>query len=56
MGDQDAAFPLTHRRGDGFDHGTPAPDLRTPKAQQARHMYVRDLHIDSIKVQTWDFR
>src|SRR3546814_19192020 len=58
VGDRDAAFPLPHGRGDEFHHGSPTPDPRDPtsKGLRARDIYVRDLHIDSIKVKTRDFR
>ena len=58
IGQRDAAFPLPHGRGDEFHHGSPTPDPRSqpPKVSKTRDMYVRDLHIDSIRVKTRDFR
>jgi len=58
VGDRDAAFPLPHGRGDEFHHGSPTPDPRglAPKGLRTRDIYVRNLHIDSIKVKTRDFR
>ena len=58
VGDRDAAFPLPHGRGDEFHHGSPTPDPRglAPKGPRPRDIYIRDLHIDSIKVKTRDFR
>lgn len=58
VGDRDAAFPLPHGRGDEFHHGSPTPDPRglALKGLRTRDIYVRDLHIDSIKVKTRDFR
>ena len=55
VGDRDATFPLPHGRGDEFHHGSPGIDPRSlpPKP---RDIYVPDLHIDSIKVKTRDFR
>mgnify|MGYP001607078766 FL=1 len=58
VGDRDAAFPLPHGRGDEFHHGSPTPDPRglAPKGLRTRDIYIPDLHIDSIKVKTRDFR
>ncbi|WEF24665.1 OB-fold nucleic acid binding domain-containing protein [Paracoccus sp. S3-43] len=52
------AFPLPHGRGDEFRHGSPAPDPRgiVPEGPRPRDMYVRDLHLDSIKVKGRDYR
>ena len=47
------AFPLPHGRGDEFHNASPAPDPRHPKP---RDMFIRDLHLDTIKVGTRDFR
>ncbi|HWJ75219.1 MAG TPA: error-prone DNA polymerase [Kaistia sp.] len=58
VGDRDAAFPLPHGRGDEFHHGSPTPDPRglAPKGLRARDIYIPDLHIDTIRVKTRDFR
>lgn len=57
IADRTTTFPLPHGRGDEFRHGSPTPDPRdTPKGLRVRDMYVRDLHLDSIKVKTRDFR
>lgn len=56
VGQRDAALPLPHGRGDEFHHGTPAPDPRTPAGMRTRNMYIRDLHLDTIRVRTRDFR
>ncbi|WCM27342.1 error-prone DNA polymerase [Sphingomonas sp. QA11] len=58
VGDRNGAFPLPHGRGDEFHHGSPTPDPRglAPNGLRTRDIYVRDLHIDSIKVKTRDFR
>lgn len=58
VGECDAAFPLRHGRGDEFSRGSPTPDPRglAPAGLRTRDIYIRDLHIDSIKVKTRDFR
>jgi error-prone DNA polymerase len=58
VGDRDDRFPLPHGRGDEFHHGSPGIDPRSlpPKVPKPRDIYVPDLHIDSIKVKTRDFR
>jgi len=58
VGQRDVAFPLPHGRGDEFHHGSPTPDPRgqPQKVSKPRDMYVRDLHIDAIRVKTRDFR
>jgi error-prone DNA polymerase len=58
VGERDDSFPLPHGRGDEFHHGSPGIDPRSlpPKLPKARDIYVPDLHIDSIKVKTRDFR
>jgi error-prone DNA polymerase len=49
------ATPASRCRTDDFHHGSPGIDPRSlpPKP---RDIYVRDLHIDNIKVKTRDFR
>jgi error-prone DNA polymerase len=58
VGDRDNSFPLPHGRGDEFHHGSPGIDPRSlpPNGPKPRDIYVPDLHIDSIKVKTRDFR
>jgi error-prone DNA polymerase len=57
VGERDDGFPLPHGRGDEFHHGIPGIDPRSlPKGPKPRAIYVPDLHIDSIKVKTRDFR
>ena len=58
VGDLEAPFPLPHGRGDEFHRGPGGPDPRdeAPKGLTARDIYIPDLHIDSIKVKTRDFR
>ncbi len=57
VGDRDHRFPLPHGRGDEFHHGG-SPDARglPSKGLRTRDIYIPDLHIDSIKVKTRDFR
>jgi hypothetical protein len=58
VGDRDTGFPLPHGRGDEFHHGSPGIDPRSlpSKGPKPRDIYVPDLHIDTIKVKTRDFR
>lgn len=57
VGERDTSFPLPHGRGDNFHHGSPTPDPRgLPKGLRTRDIYIPDLHIDTIKVKTRDFR
>jgi error-prone DNA polymerase len=49
-------FPLVAGRGDGVRHSGGA-DSRDPKlGRKPRDIYVPDLHIESIRVRTRDFR
>jgi error-prone DNA polymerase len=56
LADRDTEFRLPTGRGDEFAHGG-GPDPRdTPKpVVQARDMFVRDLHIDTLKVKSRNF-
>ncbi|AZO82029.1 MULTISPECIES: error-prone DNA polymerase [unclassified Bosea (in: a-proteobacteria)] len=58
IGQRDRPFPLPHGRGDEFHHGSPTPDPRDlpPKGLRTRDIYIPDLHINTIKVKTRDFR
>lgn len=58
IGERDGAFPLPHGRGDEFHHGSPTPDPRglPPTGLRTRDIYIPDLHLDTIKVRTRDFR
>lgn len=58
VGDREGPFPLPHERGDEFHHGALAPDPRgrPTKGLRTRDIYIPDLHIDTIKVKTRDFR
>lgn len=53
-----AAFPLPHGRGDQVCNGGSGPDScgLPPKGLRTRDIYILDLHIDTIKVKTRDFR
>jgi error-prone DNA polymerase len=55
VGDRDGSFPLPGRRGGEFHHGSSGTDPRSlpPKPRDA---CVPDLHIDSTKLKTRDFR
>lgn len=56
LADRDAEFKLPTGRGDEFAHGG-GPDSRDqPKpVVQARELFVRDLHIDTLKVKSRNF-
>jgi error-prone DNA polymerase len=58
VGDRDNSFPLPHGRCDEFHRGSPGIDQRSlpPKGPKPRDICAPDLHIDSIKVKTRDFR
>jgi len=57
VGGRAAPLKLRQGRGDEFAHGW-SPDARDapPKGMTARDIYIPDLHIDSIKPKTRDFR
>jgi error-prone DNA polymerase len=46
VGHRDEAFPVQHGRGDQVRH----------EGLRPRDIYIPDLHIDTIKVKTRDFR
>ncbi len=58
VGAREEAFPVPHGRGDQVRHGGSGPDPREtpPRGLRTRDIYIPDLHIDSIKVKTRDFR
>lgn len=58
VGQRNLPFPLPHGRGDEFHQGSPTPDPRDlpPRALRTRDIYIPDLHLDTIKVKTRDFR
>ena len=55
IGNQDMAFPVPHGRGDEAKHGG-GPDPRETLGRKAREIYIPDLHLETIKVKTRDFR
>ena len=57
VGVRDAAFPLSHGRGDQVTHAGGGPDPRehSPKGLRTRDIYVPDLHIDIIKTKSRNF-
>ena len=57
VGSRDAAFPLSHGRGDQVTHAGGGPDPRElpPKGLRTRDIYVPDLHIDIIKARSRNF-
>jgi error-prone DNA polymerase len=55
VGDRQEAFPLTHGQGDEAKHGG-GPDQRGVLGRKPRDIYIPDLHIDTIKIKTRDFR
>ncbi len=58
VGGREANFPIPHGRGDQVRNGGSGPDPRElpPKGLRTRDIYIPDLHIDTIKVRTRDFR
>lgn len=58
VGGRDAPFPLQHGRGDEAARGPIAPDPRglQPKGMGARDIFIPDLHIDTLRQKTRDFR
>ncbi|MEW5688204.1 MAG: error-prone DNA polymerase [Pseudomonadota bacterium] len=58
VGGRDAPFPLPHGRGDEFARGPGAPDPRVgqPRGPKARDIFVPDLHIDTLKQKSRNFR
>jgi error-prone DNA polymerase len=59
LADRDSEFKLPAGRGDEFAHGSfGSPDSRDrPKTvPQARDIFVRDLHIDTLRVKSKNFR
>ncbi|PAU96899.1 error-prone DNA polymerase [Paracoccus salipaludis] len=52
VGQRGESFPLPHSRGDEVHHGPPGPDPRSRQTPgpRPRDMYVRDLHLDTIRV------
>ncbi|AWX93256.1 hypothetical protein DPM13_09405 [Paracoccus mutanolyticus] len=48
--------PPPDGRGEEFHQATPTPDPHSPHPPKPRDMFVRDLHLDTIKVKGRDFR
>jgi len=55
LGQRDTPFPLPHGRGDEGARGSP-PDPRTRPPLKARDLYSPDLHIDTLKQTSRNFR
>ena len=55
IGQRDEAFRVPLGRGDQAKTGG-GPDPRETLGRKAREIYIPDLHIDTIKVKTRDFR
>jgi error-prone DNA polymerase len=56
---RDGEFPLSHVRGDeNRVGGSLSPNRRNlpPPGVRTRDIYISDLHIDTIRVKTRDFR
>ena len=57
VGGRDAAFPLPHGRGDQIKAGGgPDPRELPPKGLRTPDIYIPDLHIETIKVKSRNFR
>jgi error-prone DNA polymerase len=57
VGDREEPFPLQPGRGDEARHGSrPDPREAPPLGRKPRDIFVPDLHLDSIKLKTRDFR
>ena len=55
LGEREESFPVPHGRGDQAKTGG-GPDPRDGLGRKARDIFIPDLHIDTIKVKTRDFR
>ncbi|MFC0342455.1 hypothetical protein, partial [Paracoccus niistensis] len=58
VGQRDGGGAGRHGRRDEFYDGSPGPDPRAcrPAGPLSRDMYVRDLHLDALRVNPRDFR
>jgi len=57
LADRDLEVRIPTGRGDEFAHGSPGSgDHRDKAVVKARDMYVRDLHIDTLKVKARNFQ
>lgn len=54
IGNRNEAFPLPHGRGDQAIHGG-GPETREAKAPKVPDIYIPDLHIDRLKVNSRNF-
>ncbi|MDB5522253.1 MAG: dnaE2-2: error-prone polymerase 2 [Rhizobium sp.] len=57
LADRDGAFKLPTGRGDEFARGSPgSPDSRERAAAvKPRDIFIRDLHIDTLKIKSRNF-
>jgi error-prone DNA polymerase len=55
LADRDTNFRLPTGRGDEFAHGRRGANSRERAPVNARDIYVRDLHIDTLKVKARNF-
>ena len=56
IGETEEEFLLPHGRGDEFHHGGGGTDSRDRQPRKVRDIYVRDLHIDPLKLKPRNFR
>jgi error-prone DNA polymerase len=58
VGGRDTTLPMPHGRGDELHHASPRLALRSlpPKGPEAPDIHIPDLHIDTIKLKTREFR
>jgi len=58
VGERDVVLPMPHGRGDQATHGGSGKDPRElpPRGLRTRDIYAPDLHIDTIKPKTRNFR
>jgi error-prone DNA polymerase len=58
LGGRETPFRLPHGRGDEFHNGPSAPDPRDGplKGMAGRDLFAPDLHLDTIKLKSRDFR
>nr|WP_245487966.1 hypothetical protein [Rhizobium ruizarguesonis] len=56
LADRDLELKIPTGRGDEFSHGSPgSPDARDKAVVKVRDMFVRDLHIDTLKIKARNF-
>jgi error-prone DNA polymerase len=56
IGETDEQFQLPHGRGDEFHHGGGGTDSRSRPPRKVRDIFVPDLHIDTLKLKSRNFR